>query len=82
MASIPLWHQEIVKIVYMFEKEPVVSFIDLQVHLLIHLLDEVELASVVTCHWMFFLERYMKKLKRFSTNGKYRGLYGGGVHSI
>ena len=49
----------------MFEKELLVSFMDLQVHLLIHLLYEVELVEVVSCHWMFFLERYMQKLKGF-----------------
>jgi len=38
---------------------------DLQVHLLIHLVDEVELVRVVSYCWMFFLERYMKKLKGF-----------------
>ena len=38
---------------------------DLQVHLLIHLVDEVELVGVISCRWMFFLERYMKKLKDF-----------------
>jgi hypothetical protein len=65
MASIPQWHQEIVEIVCMFEKELSTSFMDLQVHLLIHLVDEVELVRVVSCHWMFFLERYMKKLKGF-----------------
>ena len=49
----------------MFEKELPTSFMDLQVHLLIHLVDEVELVGVVSCRWMFFLERYMKKLKGF-----------------
>ena len=49
----------------MFEKELPMSFMDLQVHLLIHLVDEVELVRVVSCRWMFFLERYMKKLKGF-----------------
>ena len=49
----------------MFEKELSMSFMDLQVNLLIHLVDEVELAEVVSYHWMFFLERYMKKLKGF-----------------
>ena len=49
----------------MFEKELPSSFMDLQVHLLIHLVDEVELVGVASCHWMFFLERYMKKLKGF-----------------
>ena len=54
-----------VEIVCLFEKELSMSFMDLQVHLLIHLVDEVELVGVVSCHWMFFLERYMKKLKGF-----------------
>ena len=49
----------------MFEKELPMSFMDLQVHLLIHIVDEVELVGVVTYRWMFFLERYMKKLKGF-----------------
>ena len=65
MASIAWWHQEIVDIFCMFKKEMPTSFMDLQVHLLIHLVDEVELAGVVYFHWMFFLDRYMKKLKGF-----------------
>ena len=65
MASITRWRQEIVEIVCMFEKELPMSFMDLQVHLRIHLVDEAELVGVVSCHWMFFLERYMKKLKGF-----------------
>ena len=63
MASIPRWHQEIVEIVCMFEKELLPSFMDFQVYILIHLVYEVELVGVVSCRWMFFLERYMKKLK-------------------
>jgi hypothetical protein len=65
MASIPWWHQEIVEIVCMFEKEIPMSFMDLEVHILIHLPNEAELARVLSCHWIFFLERYMKKLKGF-----------------
>ena len=49
----------------MFQKELPMSFMDLKVNLLIHPPDEVELARVVSCHWMFFLERYMKKMKGF-----------------
>ena len=49
----------------MCEKELPMSFMDLQVHLLIHLVDEVELVGMVYCRWMFFLERYMNKLKGF-----------------
>ena len=47
VASIPRWNQEIVEIVYIFEKEMPTSFMDLQVHLLIHIVDEVELVGVV-----------------------------------
>ena len=65
VASIPRWRQEIAKIVCMFEKELPMSFMDLQFHLLIHLVDEVELVGAISCRWMFFLERYMKKLKGF-----------------
>jgi len=71
MARIPEWHQEIVEIVSMFEKELTTSFMELQDHLLIHLVDEVELVRVFPYCWMFFLERYRKKLKVFFfTKGK------------
>ena len=66
VASIPWWCQVIVEIICMFENELPTSFMDLQVHLLIHLVDEVELVGVVSCHWMFFIERYMKKLNGFA----------------
>jgi hypothetical protein len=49
----------------MFENELPTSFMDLQVHILIHLPDEIELAGVLSCNWMLFLEAYMKKLKGF-----------------
>ena len=49
VARIPWCRQEIVDIVYMFEKELFTSFMDLQVHFLIHLVDEVELVWVVSC---------------------------------
>ena len=65
VASIPQWCQEIVEIVFMFEKELPTSFMDLQVHLLIHLVDEFELVGLVSFCWMFFLDRYMNKLKAF-----------------
>ena len=65
VASIKWWHQEIVDIVCMFEKELPTSFMELHVDIIIHLLDEVELVGVVYFRWMFFLERYMKKLKGF-----------------
>jgi len=39
------------------------SFFDFQVHLIWHLVEEVELCGPVSCRWMYFLERYMKDLK-------------------
>ena len=65
MARIPWWGQEIAEILCMFEKELPTSFMDLQVHLLIQIVDEVELVGVVSCRVIFFIERYMKKLKGF-----------------
>jgi hypothetical protein len=65
MVNIPWWRREIDEIVCMFEKEFPTSFMNLQVHFLIHLPDEVEIVGVLSCRWMLFLERYMKKLKGF-----------------
>jgi hypothetical protein len=39
------------------------SFFDIQPHLLIHLVREVQLAGPVHYRWMYFVERYMKCLK-------------------
>ena len=38
---------------------------DLQVHILNQLVNEVELVRVVSCQCIFFLERFMKKVKGF-----------------
>jgi hypothetical protein len=46
-----------------FEKELPTFFMDLQVHLLIHLVDDIELESIVSKRWMFFSYRYIKNLK-------------------
>ncbi|MCO5581723.1 hypothetical protein L7F22_035612 [Adiantum nelumboides] len=47
------------------EKELPTSFFDIQVHLLIHLVDEIELAGVVSARWMFWVERFMGVLKGY-----------------
>lgn len=41
------------------------SMLPIQVHLLVHVVEEVEIAGIVHCRWMFFLERFMKMLKGF-----------------
>ena len=63
MCEVPKWNKEIVEIVCIFEKEVPTSFMDLQVHLLIHLVDDIEIADILSMRWMFFFERYMKTLK-------------------
>ena len=64
-SEVSKWKKEIAEIVCVFEKELPTSFMDLQVHLLIHLVDDIELVSVISTGWMFFFERYMKTLKRY-----------------
>ena len=38
---------------------------DIQVHLLIHLVDDIDLAGVMSARNMFFVERFLKVLKGF-----------------
>ena len=63
-CEVPKWKKEIAEIVCVFEDLPK-SFMDLQVHLLIHLVDDIVLGGVLSMRWMFFFERYMKTLKRY-----------------
>ena len=39
------------------------TFFDIQPHLIIHLVREIDLAGLVRYRWMYFAERYMKRLK-------------------
>ena len=57
--------REIAEITTLLEKEMPTSFFDIQVHLLVHLVDEVKVTGVVSSRWMFIVERYMKTLKDF-----------------
>jgi hypothetical protein len=83
MASIPRRRQEIDEIVCMFEKELLPSFMDFQVHLLIHLVDEVELVGVVSCRWMFCFREVHEEIERIcSSKGKTQGVYGRGVYHM
>ena len=49
----------------MVEKFFPTSVLTIQMHLLVHVVDEVSIAGVVNSRWMFFLERFMKTLKGF-----------------
>ncbi|MCO5560912.1 hypothetical protein L7F22_014532 [Adiantum nelumboides] len=54
-----------IEIVCLLEEHFPTSILNIQVHLLVHLVDEVEIAGTVHARWMFFLERFMKTLKGF-----------------
>ncbi|MCO5604928.1 hypothetical protein L7F22_059103 [Adiantum nelumboides] len=54
-----------IETVCLLEEHFPISILNIQVHLLVHLVDEVEIAGTVHARWMFFLERFMKTLKGF-----------------
>lgn len=54
-----------IEAVTLLEKHLPTSVLTIQVHLLVHVVDEVAIAGVVHSRWMFFLERFMKTLKGF-----------------
>ena len=49
-----------IETVCMLEKFFPTSILTIQVHLLVHIVDEVAIAGVVHSRWMLFLERFMK----------------------
>jgi len=74
---VPKWKKEIVEIVCVFEKDLPTSFMNLQVHLLMHLVDDIELADVIFTRWMFFFEIVCENSKNVCpTKGTSRGLHG------
>jgi hypothetical protein len=82
MDNIPQWHQEIVDIFFMFEKELPMIFMELQVHVLINLPNEVELAGVLSFCLMLLREVHEKIEGGWLIKGKIGDLFGRGVHSI
>lgn len=42
-----------------------VSVFDIQVHNILHVAEEVELAGLVSIHWMYEIECYLKVLKDY-----------------
>ena len=54
-----------IEAVAMVEKFFPSSALAIQMHLLVHIVDEVQVAGTVHSRWMFFLERFMKTLKGF-----------------
>jgi hypothetical protein len=45
------------------------AFFDLMIHLLTHLVDELEICGLVGARWCYPMERYLNVLKRYIRNG-------------
>ena len=41
------------------------SILSTQIHILVHVVDEVAIARIIHTRWMFYLERFMETLKAF-----------------
>ena len=54
-----------IEIVCMIEKAFPTSILSTQIHILVHVVDEVAIAGIVHTQWMFYLEQFMKTLKAF-----------------
>lgn len=65
VSSIEKAREESIEAVCLLEKHFPSSIMTIQVHLLVHIVDEVAIAGSVHSRWMFFLERFMKTLKGF-----------------
>jgi len=63
LVEIDKWRLESLEIICSIEELFPTSILNLQVHLLIHSVDEVELANTTHTCWMFNLEIFMKVLK-------------------
>ena len=65
MAVIYQWHREIVEFVCKLENALQTTFMDIQVHLLIHLEDDIDMVGVMSARNIFFVDRFLKLLKGF-----------------
>jgi hypothetical protein len=68
VEEIPRMRVIAAEVVCKLEKAFLPSFFDCQVHLLIHLVDEIAIVGPVHCRWMYWLERYMAILKGYVHN--------------
>ena len=58
-------HVMAVEVVCLVEETFPRTILTSQLHLIVHLVDEIALCGTVHARWMFFLERFMKTLKDF-----------------
>ena len=63
MDDIKYWEAEAAQILCQMEQFLPPSLFNIQVHLLVHLPNEVRLCGLVSSSWMYFVECYMGELK-------------------
>jgi hypothetical protein len=57
--------KDVVMTLVLLEQEFPPSFFDIMTHLLLHLVEELELCGLVHTCWMYPIERYLKTLKGY-----------------
>ena len=67
-CNLSLLQEELVKTLCLMEKNYPPSFFDIMVHLIVHLLREVQLCGPVYLRWMYPFERFIKILKGYVCN--------------
>jgi len=65
LFKIAEWMLESLEIICSIKDMFLTSILNIHVHLLIHLVDQVELVDIVHTRWMFYLERFIKVLKGY-----------------
>jgi hypothetical protein len=60
--------QDVALTLVLLEWEFPPSFFDVMTHLLVHLMEELELCSPIHTRWMYLVECYLKTLKGFVKN--------------
>ena len=60
ISEIPSMKQKCLETMCSLEKVFPLGMFDIQVHLVCHLVDELEVARIVHARWMYWVERFMK----------------------
>ncbi|CAH9108107.1 unnamed protein product [Cuscuta europaea] len=68
IEDLPGLQSEIVEILCQFEKIFPPSFFDVMMHLPVHLINEIRLGGPVHYRWMYWMERYLCRLKSYVRN--------------
>jgi hypothetical protein len=61
----PMFQEDVVTTLCMLEMEMPLSFLDVMTHLVIHLVEEVDVCGLVHTQWMYDVKRRNKVLKGY-----------------